>query len=925
MKTEIIVTLGPSTNTENHLRKLKSQGVSFVRINMSHSTVNDLRRYINLAKKVDIPFIIDTEGSQIRTGNLKYSSIKIEENDEIKIYKKQIQGDKQKICIKPKSIVDQLEPGDILRLDFDTLILRVSDTSTLQKGYILAKAVTGGNLGNNKGVVIDSGFCKKFVLPALSKKDCQSIKIGLKEGIEYIAASFMRSGAFVDEVRATTQGKMKIISKIECIDGLNHLDEIIKKSEGILIDRGDLSKEIPLERIPFSQKIILYRTRLLGKRAIVATNLLETMVQNRKPTRAEIQDIVNSVVDGATGLTLSAETAIGKYPFECVNTMQKLISHIAENVNIDEIYKQDKKLVRKLEKGNYLSNYNSHSGLIEPHGGKLVDRCVSSRPQESFLRSLTHIRLSENKLMDLEQIAFGTYSPIEGFMNKREVKNVLDKMRLPNGVIWPIPIMLDVSKELSKTLIVGKPVALMNQSNRVVGLLHLEEIYDFDKRILNQKLYGTQDENHPGVQMINKLHTVFLGGKIDLYERRKKTTQEFELTPLQVRRLFEERNWSKIVGFHTRNVIHRSHEFIQMKALEQEFCDGLFVQPVIGQKKPGDFQSKYIINSYQTMMKNFYPKNRVLFAALGTYSRYAGPREAIFTALCRKNFGCSHFIVGRDHTGVGSYYSPTISQEIFDKFPDLGIKPIKFDNIIYSTKLKSYIYEKDSLSNSTDKVSCISGTQAREIFKKGKIPPEWFMRPEISLPIAKAIKKGEEVFVKRKGNILWFTGLSGSGKTTIANALAIRLKKIGKTVKILDGDIVRATKNKHLGFLRKDIKENNRLIAEMAKIALVNTDFVLVPVISPYEADRKMVKKIIGENFIEIFVNTPLSECIKRDVKGMYKKAIRGEIKNFIGISPKKPYESPKLPDIEINTMKTTLEEGVQKILDFLESNYYEE
>lgn len=747
MKTNIIVTLGPSTNTEAHLLKLKNQEVDFVRINMSHSKVEDLRFFIGLAKKVGIPFIIDTEGSQIRTGNLKNSSIKIEENDEVKIYKEFIVGDRKKICLTPWLIVDQLEPGDILRLDFDTLILRISDVSTIAKGFILARAVTGGRLENNKGVVVDSFFHKQYALPPLSKKDYQSIKIGLKEGVGHIAASFMRSGAFVDEVRRATHGKMKIISKIECTDGLENLNEIIEKSDAILIDRGDLSKEVPLERIPFTQKIIINRARLAGKGAIVATNLLETMTKNRKPTRAEIHDIISSILDGATGLTLSAETAIGKYPIECVNTMRKLITHVAETYPKKEFYKLNNGLIKKLDKNNYLLDFNRHTALVNPHGGKLVDRSISSRPLESSLRSLSKIILNENQLMDLEQIAIGTFSPLEGFMNKREVESVLNNMKLPNGIVWPLPIILDVSEKIAASLIIGKPVALANESNKIIGLLHLQEKFNFNKTVLTKKLYGVQDDNHPGVRMIKKLQPIFLSGKIDLFERRKSFTQQFELSPFQVRRLFEERNWSKVVGFHTRNVIHKSHEFIQLKALEDEFCDGLFIHPIIGQKKPGDFQSKYIIDSYQVMMKNFYPKDKVLFAVFASYSRYAGPREAIFTALCRKNFGCSHFIVGRDHTGVGNFYPPTAAHEIFDKFPKLGIKPVKFNNVFYSKELNSHVHDDSGSPSVQGEKMSISGTQAREMLKKGEIPPEWFMRSEVSSLIVKAIKNKKKVFI----------------------------------------------------------------------------------------------------------------------------------------------------------------------------------
>jgi sulfate adenylyltransferase len=319
------------------------------------------------------------------------------------------------------------------------------------------------------------------------------------------------------------------------------------------------------------------------------------------------------------------------------------------------------------------------------------------------------------------------------------------------------------------------------------------------------------------------------------------------------------------------------------------------------------------------MMKKFYPKNMVVFAVLATYSRYAGPREAVFTALCRKNFGCSHFIVGRDHTGVGNFYSPTASQKIFDNLPDLGIKPIKFNNVCYSAKLKSYVYTKSDLSNPREKgILSISGTEAREMFKNGKVPPEWFMRPEISNMIVKAIQKGESVFTQTIGKIIWFTGLSGSGKTTIAEVLSKCLEAMGKTVKVLDGDDVRATTTKHLGFSREDIGKNNRIIANMAKEASEKTDYVLVPIISPYRSDRANARKIIGDNFIEVFVNTPLAECIKRDVKGLYKKAHGGEIKNFIGIGKGNPYEPPASPEVEIRTMESTLIKSVQKVIDFL-------
>ena len=260
--TKIIVTLGPATNTEQDLRKIKDKGVDFVRVNMSHSSLEDLEYFINLSKRVGIPFIIDTEGSQIRTGDLQKGSITFKENDEVKIYAKEIAGDRKKLCLRPGYVVEQLDVGDLIYIDFDTLILRVTDVSSASMGYITGKTITGGLVGSNKAVVIDPVFEKKFQLPPLSPKDYQAIELGLREGISHIAVSFVRSGATIDEVRRATQNKMKIISKVECVDALEHINEIIQKSDFILIDRGDLSKEIPVEKIPFTQKVKIGRAHV---------------------------------------------------------------------------------------------------------------------------------------------------------------------------------------------------------------------------------------------------------------------------------------------------------------------------------------------------------------------------------------------------------------------------------------------------------------------------------------------------------------------------------------------------------------------------------------------------------------------------------------------------------------------------------------
>jgi sulfate adenylyltransferase len=282
-----------------------------------------------------------------------------------------------------------------------------------------------------------------------------------------------------------------------------------------------------------------------------------------------------------------------------------------------------------------------------------------------------------------------------------------------------------------------------------MALLHLDEKFRFDKDEMSIKMLGTDSHDHPGVRMVHEMQPILLAGKVDLIKGRKSGTRAYEHSPKQLRRLFDERGWATVLGFHTRNIPHRGHEFIQLKAMEDENCDGLLVQPVVGKKKSGDFKPEYIIKSYENMIGNFYPKERVVLAAFSTFSRYAGPKEALFTALCRKNFGCSHFIVGRDHTGVGTYYDPYASQRIFDQFPDLGIKIVKFDEIFYSKKLNNYVHEShQSPLEDMDKLRMISGSQARAMFIKGKRPPNWFMRPEISNLILNSVKNGEQVFEK---------------------------------------------------------------------------------------------------------------------------------------------------------------------------------
>jgi pyruvate kinase len=742
-KPKIIVTLGPATNTEDAVRGLKERGVDFVRVNMSHSSLSDQGYFMRLAEAVGIPFVLDTEGSQVRNGVVA-SDVFINEGDMVRIHTKPVQGTRTGFSLRPATIFSQIEIGDLIYVDFDALVFRVLDTAMVKtRGYITAITITGGKMGANKGVVVDSPTRKQYKLPALSSKDREAIKIAMRHGVGHIAVSFVRSAATIDEVRALTKNSMKIISKIECVEALQNLDEIISKSDFLLIDRGDLSREVALERIPLVQKLIIGRANAQGKGVFVATNLLESMVSRRAPTRAEAHDVIQTVLDGAYGLTLAAETAIGAYPMEVVNTLNKFIAEASALGVINS----SSRLAKHLDKREYLQAGGSRTALIPPNGGVLIDRfsdSITTAPKGS-----ASITITEEQYMDLEQIALGVFSPLEGFLTRRQLNSVLDTMRLPSGSIWPMPIVLDVSESDARKLKIRTNITLKNRQGVAVGILHLDEKYVLNRKEFIRKMYGTLDAKHPGVAQAMLLKPVFLGGKVTLLKRRSSATKAYELTPQQTRRLFAERGWSKIVAFHTRNPIHRAHEFIQLDALRQSCADGLFAHPAIGKKKSGDFQPEPVIEAYNIMMRHFYPKNKVIFGAYATYPRYAGPREALFTALCRQNFGCSHFIVGRDHAGVGSFYEPTAAQDIFDDFPEIGIQPVRFNQVFYSAREKRHIHDNRTSKRYAEKErKHISGTRIRTLLLQGKPIPKWFMRPEISRMISSMIKKDrKKVFV----------------------------------------------------------------------------------------------------------------------------------------------------------------------------------
>ncbi|MCB0340030.1 MAG: hypothetical protein KDD53_10515, partial [Bdellovibrionales bacterium] len=503
-------------------------------------------------------------------------------------------------------------------------------------------------------------------LPALSEKDAKAFEVAKKLNVKVFTLSFVDSADDVLVCRALYP-EARLIAKIETKRGVANLEEILKVADGILIDRGDLSREVAPERIPLAQKLIIKRAREAQRPVYVATNFLDTMMETLRPSRAEVNDIINTILDGADGLVLAAETAIGKHPLETVNLLKRLCSQV-------DLYRPSAVsqtsahtlLLEDLQDPAEFAERPAVSNLVPPHGGRLISAVYKEVPSESELGSLPRFDISVEEAMDAEQIALGTYSPLTGFLCEDDFHSVLSDMRLTSGLAWPMPIGLPLRGKSPKDYSIGSTVVLREEgTSRLVATMDIESIFKVEVDKIAKQLYGYSDPKHPGVSWLKSLGEWYVGGSIKLISRSDHLFKRFELTPSQARTVFEHRGWARVVAFHSRNPIHRGHEFIQREAISRGHCDGLFLHPVIGKKKAGDFYPEAIITSYEAMMRNSYARENVLFGTFATFSRYAGPREALFTALCRQNFGCSHIIIGRDHTGVGNYYASHASQYIF--------------------------------------------------------------------------------------------------------------------------------------------------------------------------------------------------------------------------------------------------------------------
>ena len=667
----------------------------------------------------DVPICLDSQGAQIRTGRFQGGQATIQDDEVVELVSHLVIGSNIQVPIYPDEALGSLTVGDVMNVDFGTLQLQVVEAS--EKCF--ARVLSGGAVGSNKGIAVD----RQITLPPLTDIDRECLVIGIQQGVRHVALSFAHRPTDVRVMRTLVGDDVEIISKIESSEAVQNFEGIAELSDAVLIDRGDLSREIPLEKLPFVQRDLLERAKEAEIPAYVATNLLETMISSPRPTRAELNDVASTLRDGASGLVLAAETAVGRFPVGCVAMIRALIQQFEQSCE------------GSLNMSAF-SETAATSLLPPPLGGELVNQITHSS-HSGKLDDLPTLEIDERILMDARQIATGAFSPLKGFMTREQLASVLDEYRTPEGVPWTMPILLpgsllglDLGERLSLTFN-GVPRALIT----------IEDLFEWDVHDLARRWFGTDDPRHPGVERILEGSSSFIGGEIQYFSDLGPGSPSFELSPHQARLAFEHRSWQRVVGFHTRNVPHRAHEFIQFEALERSESDGIFIHPVMGPKKKGDLEGRIILKAYQRLIREHYPTRVAVLSGFETYSRYAGPREAVFTAIVRQNFGCSHFIIGRDHTGVHDFYKPHASQRLFELIGDIAIQPVFFGEIAYCQLCQTYI--EDGCKHEGAGIERISGTHARNSFRKSDPLPHWYMRDVVQGIISEELEQGRQVFV----------------------------------------------------------------------------------------------------------------------------------------------------------------------------------
>lgn len=558
--------------------------------------------------------------------------------------------------------------------------------------------------------------------------------------------------------------------------------------------------------------------------------------------------------------------------------------------------------------------------LIEPYGGHLVDLLVNDDGQ--FVEAMAHantlpsLQLSERSICDLELLATGALSPLDRFMDRADYERVLREMRLESGVIFPIPITLPI--EPSAEIALGQDIALRDTKNNALAIMTIEEMYEWDAAELAQAVFGTVDPRHPLVTEMPSWGSVNISGPLRVLQLPKHYDfADLRLTPQQTREELRHIGRSNVVAFQTRNPLHRVHEELTKRAIEG--VDGvLLLHPVVGLTKPGDIDHFTRVRTYKALAARHFPEDRILLSLLPLAMRLAGPREALWHAIIRRNYGANHLIVGRDHASPGvdstgaPFYGPYDAQELVERFSqEIGVRPLPFQELIYLPDEGRY-EERSRVPNGA-RTASISGTQVRDDYlSNGKPLPDWFTRPEVAEILAESHRVRHQ-----QGICLWFTGLSGSGKSTTAEILTVLLLERGRQLTVLDGDVVRTHLSKGLGFSKEDRDTNIRRIGFVASEIVRHGGTAICAAVSPYRATRDEVRNMVGpDRFIEVFVNTPIEVCEQRDVKGLYAKARRGEVTGVTGIDD--PYEPPENAELTITTVDCNPEMNARAILAYL-------
>ena len=555
-----------------------------------------------------------------------------------------------------------------------------------------------------------------------------------------------------------------------------------------------------------------------------------------------------------------------------------------------------------------------------PHGGVPVD-LIAQTERAAELKS--HSRewpcwdLTSRQLSDLELLMNGGFFPLRGFMTKADYEGVCHTMRLADGTIWPIPITLDVDEEFARGLSPGtSKVALRDPEGVLLAILHVEEVWQPDRHAEAKSVYGTISKLHPGVDyLLNNSNLWYVGGKLEgLQLPSHHDFRALRLAPAELRAEFARLGWRRIVAFQTRNPMHRVHHELTLRAAKQVDAN-LVIHPCVGMTKPGDVDYFTRVRCYQVLLSK-YPQGTVKLAILPLAMRMAGPREAVWHGIIRKNHGCTHFIVGRDHAGPGKdergkpFYNPYEAQELFKKHEsEIGVTMVPFNMMVYLGHQGKYVPENE-VPNDSDVLN-ISGTELRRCLNEGRDVPGWFTYPEVVHELRRSYPPRH-----KQGLTVFFTGLSGAGKSTIANVLLTKFLEMGgRSVTLLDGDLVRKSLSSELGFSKEHRDIHIRRIGYVASEITKNGGIAICAPIAPYDAVRKQVREMIEPlgGFVLVHVATPLDVCEQRDRKGLYAKARSGIVKEFTGVSD--PYEVPKNAEVVINTSELSPEEAAQRII----------